>query len=235
MQLPGSLIYACAYQFLAGGLVLFLVSNEWKYQCRIFFLSIQMSMISVLASLSLFFITTMVVHSRGDKAPHVLFQKLEDALKTNKPALYLLRKTFFPSQHLPRDLVNLHVHVTVDSVLSNKCDEHCPASGAISNFSYTQMFQWSSSPILDLIPSGQLLTLDNVLSRTVYRLTFHHSSLPVELQIDSFPIDATEKDLLEALIQLLCWVSTFICIKRYCVNNLYYTLLSQSYYIAMMV
>ena len=178
-----------------------------------------MSTISVLASLSLFFITTVVVHGRGDNAPHILFQKLENALKTNKQTLYLLRKTFFPSQHLPRDLVNLHVHVTIDSVLSKKCDEHCPASGAISNFSFTQTFQWSSSPLLDLIPSGQLLTLDNVLSRTVYRDTFHHSSLLVELQIDSFPIDATEKDLLEALIQLLCWVSTFICIKRYCVNN----------------
>ena len=215
MQLPGSLIYAFTCQFLAGGLVIFLVSKECKCQCKIFLLSIQMSMTNVLTGLSLFFITTMVVHGRGDKAPHALFQKLEDALKTNKQTLYLLRKTFFPSQHLPRDLVNLHVHVTVYGVLSNKCDEHCPASGAISNVSYTQTFQWSSSPLLDLIPSGQLLTLDNVLSRTVYQDTFHHSSLPVELQIDSFPIDATEKDLLEALIQLLCWVSTFICIKRY--------------------
>ena len=50
---------------------------------------------------------------------------------------------------------------------------------------------------MDLIPSGQLLTLDNVLSRTVYRDTFHQSLLPVELQIDSFPSDATKKDLLE--------------------------------------
>ena len=79
-----------------------------------------------------------------------------------------------------------------------KCDKHCPASGAISNFSITKTFQWSSSPLLDLIPSWQLLTLDNVLSRVVCGITFHHSLLPVELQLDSFSIDATKKDLSEA-------------------------------------
>ena len=77
----------------------------------------QMSMQNVLAAISFLFIATMVVHSRGDVAPQVLFQKLEDALKTNKQTLYLLQKTFFPSQHLSRDLVNLDVHVTVCSVL----------------------------------------------------------------------------------------------------------------------
>ena len=173
----------------------------------------QMSMQIVLATISFLFIATMVVHSKEDMAPQVLFQKLEDALKTNRQTLYLLRKAFFPTQCLPRDLVNLHVHVIVCSVVPEKCDEHCAASGAISNCSYTQRFQWSSSPLLDLIPSGQLLTLDNVLSRVIYHETFHRSWLSVELQIDSFPNDVSENDLLEALIQLLCWVSTFICIK----------------------
>ena len=162
MQLPSSLIYVCAYQFLTADFILFLLS-----------ISMQMSMQNVLTTISFLFIATTVVHSRGDVAPQVLFQKLEDALKTNKQTLYLLQKTFFPSQHLPRDLVNLDVHVTVCSVLPDKCDEQCAASGAISNFSYTQRFQWSSSPLLDLIPSGQLLTLDNVLSRVTYRDTFH--------------------------------------------------------------
>ena len=177
-----------------------------------------MSMQNVLATASLLFIATMVVHSRGDMAPQVLLQKLEDALKTNKQTLYLLRKAFFPTQSLPRDLVNLDVHVIVCSVLPEKCDEHCAASGAISNCSYTQKFQWSSSPLLDLIPSGQIMTLDNVLSRFVYRYTFHHSWLPVELQIDSFHNDVSENNLLDALIKLLCWVSTFICIKSYCMQ-----------------
>ena len=168
----------------------------------------QMLMQNVLATIFLLFIATMVVHSRGGMAPQVLFQKLEDALKSNKQTLYLLRKAFFPTQSLPSDLVNLDVHVIVCSVLPEKCDEHCAASGAISNCSYTQRFRWSSSPLLDLIPSGQLLTLDNALSRVIYRNTFHRSWLSVELQIDSFPNDVSEKDLLEALIQLLCWVST---------------------------
>ena len=173
---------------------------------------------NVIATISFLIIATMLVHSREDMAPQVLFQKLEDALKTNKQTLYLLRNAFFPPHHLPRDLVNLHVHVIVCSVLPEKCDEHCAASGAISNFSYTQRFQWSSSPLLDLIPSGQLLTLDNVLSRVIYHETFHRSWLSVELQIDSFPNDVSENDLLEALIQLLCWVSIFICIKSYCMQ-----------------
>ena len=72
MQLPGSLSYACAYQFLAGSLALFLVSNECKYQCRIFPLSLQMSMINVLASFLLFFIATMVVHGSGDNTPRLI-------------------------------------------------------------------------------------------------------------------------------------------------------------------
>ena len=114
---------------------------------------------NVLATISLLFIATMLVHSREDMAPQVLFQKLEDALKTNKQTLYLLRKAFFPPHHLPRDLVNLDVHVTVCNVVPEKCDEHCATSGAISNCSYTQKFQWSSSPLLDLIPCGHLLTL----------------------------------------------------------------------------
>ena len=172
MQLLGSLSYACAYQLLTAD----------------FIHSMQMSMQNVLTTISFLFIATMVVHSRGSMAPQVLFQKLEDALKTNKQTLYLLRKAFFPPHHLPRDLVNLDVHVTVCNVLPEKCDEHCAASGAISNFSYTQRFQWSSSPLLDLIPSGQIMTLDNVLSRFVYRETFKHSLLSVKLQIDSFPI-----------------------------------------------
>ena len=169
---------------------------------------------NVLTTVSFLFIATMVVHSRGDMAPQVLFQKLEDALKTNKQTLYLLRKAFFPQHHLSRDLVNLDVHVTICSVLPEKCDEHCAASGAISNFSYTQRFQWSSSPLLDLIPSGQFLTLDNVLSTIVYQVALHRSWLSVELQIESFPNDVSENDLLEALIELLCWVCIFICTSK---------------------
>ena len=55
-------------------------------------------------------------------------------------------------------------------------------------------------------------TIDNALSRVVYRETLHCSSLPVELQIDSY--DVSENELLESLIQLLCWVCTFICASK---------------------
>ena len=96
MQLPSSLIYASAYQILTADLILFL-------------LSMQISMYNVIATISFLFIATMVVHSREDMAPQVLFEKLEDALKTNKQTLYLLRNAFFPPHHLPRDLVNLYM------------------------------------------------------------------------------------------------------------------------------
>ena len=72
---------------------------------------------------------------------------------------------------------------------------------------FNQKFQRSSTPLLDLISICRLLTVDNVLSKTVYDVTRHRSWLPAELQL---PSNISENDLLVALLQLFCWGSTFI-------------------------
>ena len=65
MQQPGSLIYACANKFLAADLICSLLKNAEVND-----------ELNVLAWIPLFFIA-----KRGEKAPHILFQKLENVNK----------------------------------------------------------------------------------------------------------------------------------------------------------
>jgi len=144
-------------------------------------------------------ITPQVVH---------VHQKLEDALQADRTVLNLMQKVFFPLQGLPPNVVDISVCVTVGSGLPENCDEHSSSSGA-SNFSYWQLFQWSSSALAFLISFDQLVVLDNVISTFVYRLNISpHYHIPIQLHIDSLPADISEDDLVEGLIQLLTWVSS---------------------------
>ena len=74
------------------------------------------------------------------------------------------------------------------------------------NFSFYQEFQWSRSPLLNLISVDQLLILDNVISRGIHHDMERHDFLPVSLHIDTLPCSTSKDDLLEALMQLLPWV-----------------------------
>ena len=62
--------------------------------------------------------------------------------------------------------------------------------------------------LLHLILNDQLLVLDNVKIEHINRIIKHWAKLKVPLQIDILPCDVTENDILEALLQLLPWVST---------------------------
>ena len=158
------------------------------------------------ASISLLFIATMIMGGRGDMAPRVLFQKLEGAFKADNKTLYEIQKAFFPFQGLPRDYV--YLNATVGKTLTGRCTGYS-SPGVLSNFTYCQSFQWSSSPILDLISNDQLLILDNVLSRLVQKFFQRRSWLSVNLQIDSLPSNVSKENLLEGLLQLLNWVCAF--------------------------
>ena len=53
-----------------------------------------------------------------------------------------------------------------------------------------------------------LLVLDNVIIECINRIMKHHAELKVPLRIDTLPCDVTLDDILDALMQLLPWVST---------------------------
>ena len=173
------------------------------------------------ASISLLFIATMIMEGRGDMAPQVLFQKLKNALKADNNTLYQMQKEFFPLQGLPRDYV--YLNVTVGKTLTGRCAGYS-SPGVLSNLTYCQSFQWSSSPILNLISNDQFLILDNVLSRLVQNYFQRRSWLSVKLQIDSLPSNVSKEKLLEGLLQLLNWVCAFcILYAHYLVLLVWYT------------
>ena len=139
-------------------------------------------------------------------APQVVHQKLKDALLADRTILNLMQKVFFPLQGLPPNEVEISVRVIVGSGLPENCDENSSFSGA-SNFSYWQLFQWSSSALVFLISFDQLVVLDNVVNTFIYRMnTSPRYYLPIQLHIDTLPADISEDDLVEGLIQLLTWV-----------------------------
>ena len=96
------------------------------------------------------FLTLLAVESYSNIAPQVIYQKLEDALITDRNVLYMIQEAFTPSRILPRNRVHLHVCVTVGSMQPANCD-NSSLFGGQSNFSYCRDFQWSSSVLLDLI------------------------------------------------------------------------------------
>ena len=156
-----------------------------------------MDMWTLQANIFILITVASTARSTSHLATQPVYQKLEHALITDSEVGHLLQDTFFPSQGLPQDLIFISVSVTIDSMLPN----------APVNFSYFQKFQWCSSPLLSLISIDQLLILDNVISERIYRITQHHGFLNILLHIDTLPCNTSEDDMLEALMQLLPWVS----------------------------
>ena len=163
-------------------------------------------------SITLLLIATMTMGGRSDMAPQVLFQKLKNALIVDNDTLYQMQKAFFPLQGLPRDYV--YLNVTVGKTLTKRCAGYS-SPDVLSNFTYCQSFQWSSSPILGLISNDQFLILDNVLSRLVQIWFQRRSWLAVRLQIDSLPSSVSKENLLEGLLQLLNWVCVFSALSAH--------------------
>ena len=59
---------------------------------------------------------TVIVHSKQYIASEVIYNKLEDALFSNKSVLYMMQEVFIPSKLLPRNLVYLYVCMTIGGV-----------------------------------------------------------------------------------------------------------------------
>ena len=159
----------------------------------------------------------MTAQSTNHIAQQAVYQKLEHALTTDSKARYLMQRTFFPPQRRSLDIVFIHVNITVNSTgVPESCGEHHPLPDKLINFSYQQKFQWTSSPLLNLISVDQLLILDNIISERICQTLQHYGFLHITLHIDTLPCNTSEDDLLEALMQLLTWVSTsvFACVRH---------------------
>ena len=172
---------------------------------------------------SIFVLVTIatIVQRANHIAPQAVYQKLEHALITDSKVRYLMQHTFFPSQGSSPDIIYICVNVTIDSMLLGSCDEHHPVlTGTPMNLSYYQVFQWSSSHLLNIISVDQLLILDNVISESIYKAVEHRQFLPVSLHINTLPCNTSEDDLLKALMQLLPWVCTSVhaCIIMICMD-----------------
>ena len=153
--------------------------------------------------------TAVVIHSKPHIVSQVVYQKLEDALIADSNVLYMMQEVFISSKTLPHDLVFLRVYVTVGSMQPGSCD-NSTLSGGQSNFSYSQLFQWSSSALVNLISVDQLLILDNVITYSVFQIIEHRGHVHVPLHIDTLPCETTEDDILAALMQILPWVGIYI-------------------------
>lgn len=137
-----------------------------------------------------------------------VYQKLEDALTSEQTVLRHMQEAFFPAKGSSRDVVYFNVCVTIGSVQPESCDNSFfKLHSGQSNFTYCQKFQWSSSALLDLISSDQLLIFDNVISENIIHVIEHQQYMAVPLQIDTLPCDFTVDEILSAFMRLLPWVS----------------------------
>lgn len=137
-----------------------------------------------------------------------VYQKLEDALTSEQTVLRHMQEAFFPAKGSSRDVVYFNVCVTIGSVQPESCDNSIfKLHSGQSNFTYCQKFQWSSSALLDLISSDQLLIFDNVISENIIHVIEHQQYMAVPLQIDTLPCDFTVDEILSAFMRLLPWVS----------------------------
>ena len=95
--------------------------------------------------------------------------------------------------------------VTVGGVQPGNCNR----SRLSGDFTYCQLFRWSSSALFDLILNDQLFVIDNVVSEVIFHLMGRRDYIHVALQVDALPCGTTEDDLLAALMRLLPWVRTY--------------------------
>ena len=155
--------------------------------------------------LALLAATAQVVESQLQIAPQAVYQKLENALIADSSLLYKLQEVLISSKIWPQSLVHFHIRMKVGSTQPLDC-ENSSLPGGQSIFPYYQDFQWSSSALVDMISFDQLFILDNVISYSVFSMIERREYIDVPLQIDTFPCEPTEDDILAALMQLLPWV-----------------------------
>ena len=94
----------------------------------------------MLASSCILVVISITEQSTNHVAPQTVYHKLEHALITDSKARESAQDTFFPTQELSRDLIFIHVNVTVGCILPSSCGRHSPSPGTPSNFSSVDQF-----------------------------------------------------------------------------------------------
>ena len=144
-----------------------------------------------------------------------IYKNLETIVANDKEVLYSMKQAFFPAlqphfwESARVNVVLIRVCVKTDEALM-KCNS---SGGNNSKFIKTQCwsFQWSSSPALPRITSGQLFAFDSVFAPAIYRYFVGERSrnAHVLLHVKStvFPCVPLESDFTRAVVLLLSWVS----------------------------
>ena len=133
-----------------------------------------------------------------------VYEKVEDALVSNPEILYMIRQVFLQTLHIqlpPVDVVDIEPCIKVDRF------EDCSAKG---NYSKCWQFQWSNSPLLNVITVDELLAFENVFSVVVYSRiagSVIGRYLTIPLHIDSLPCTVSESEILQTLAMIISWVS----------------------------
>ena len=141
----------------------------------------------------------------------LLYQKLETALINNSKALLHMKQKFFPASTHIDEVQILHLHACVRVMGQFK------SSGSTTNISneadssiHCWNFKWSASAVLSLISIDQLMAFDFLYVDIIYsaiQWSMIHKRVSFTLRTDFLPCMSSERDLQEALVQLLSWVS----------------------------
>jgi len=141
----------------------------------------------------------------------LLYQKLETALINNSKALLHMEQKFFPASTHIDEVQILHLHACVRVMGQFK------SSGSTTNISnetdsriHYWNFKWSASAVLSLISIDQLMAFDFLYVDIIYsaiQWSMIHNRVSFTLRTDFLPCMSSERDLQEALVQLLSWVS----------------------------
>ena len=144
-----------------------------------------------------------------------LYKKLETIVTNDKETLYTMKQAFFPALE-PHFWESTRVNVVLIRVcvITDETMMKCSSSGENnSTFIKTQCwnFQWSSSPALTRITSGQLFAFDSVFAPVIYQYfvggRYRQAHILLHIHSAVFQCIPMEREFTRAVVLLLSWVS----------------------------
>ena len=173
------------------------------------------------------FVTTAWSSVRSESVPadysqseriYPIYKKLESIVTNDKETLYAMKQAFFTALE-PHFWESARVNVVLMTVcvITDETMMKCSSSGGNNSvFIKTQCwnYQWSSSPALTRIASGQLFAFDPVFAPLMYHYIIGGRQAQILLNIKSavFPCVPLESDFTQAVVLLLSWVSAAVYI-----------------------
>ena len=165
----------------------------------------QMDTFLCISTLAVFFTVGVASIDYYDRL-YPVHKGVEDALVGTSEILYRMQQVFFPTLHIhlrPVEIVIMEPCINVDSF-------NCTDNSASGNYSKCWQFQWSNSPLLNVITVDELLAFENVFTSKVYSRiagSMQENVMKIPIHIDSLPCAVSESDILQVLALTLNWVS----------------------------